>query len=337
MKAKKMVCYFSATLIVMLFQVFCITTAIAKEPIKWKAVSSWSKEYVNTRYFLIPWVEKINKELAGEIEVSWVGPESIPPFEQLQPVKTGIVDILSTHSAYHSGEVAICMAMDLFNASSKERRDAGFYKIMDDIYREKANMHFLGAGCDNTGYHLMLRKKCINSADLSGLKVRTSPFYDPFITTLNGAPVRVAGGEIYSALEKGVVDGACWPAFGALDYKWYEVCEYQIRPRFGETVHPFLINLDSWNKLSKELQDKVTKITMEVEEESRIKLTEAWKKEENELVELGMKLCDLPKEEKEIFSNTFYEETWKLVLKLDPKNGEKLKEAVDKFLEERNN
>ena len=304
-------------------------------PIKWKALSSWSTDYTNTKYFLIPWVEKINEKLKGKLEVTWVGPEAVPPFEQIKPLKVGVFDVLATHSAYHAGAVAVGMGMDLFSASSKERRAAGFYRLVDEVYRKKVNAHYLGAGCDGTGYHLMLRNTCIKRADLSGLKIRTSPFYDPFITSLKGATVRVPGGEVYSALEKGVVDGACWPAFGAFNYKWYEVAKWQVRPRFGETVHPLLVNVDSWNKLSPDLQKQVTEITLEVEEESRAKLMAAWQAEEQELVKLGMKLCVLPPDQAEKYLDTFYTATWNMVIKLDKENGPKLKELADFFFRER--
>ena len=141
--------------------------------------------------------------------------------------------------------------------------------------------------------------------------------------------MRVPGGEVYSALEKGVVDGACWPAFGAFNYKWYEVAKWQVRPRFGETVHPLLVNVDSWNKLSPDLQKQVTEITLEVEEESRAKLMAAWQAEEQELVKLGMKLCVLPPDQAEKYLDTFYTATWNMVIKLDKENGPKLKELAD--------
>ena len=305
------------------------TSASFAEPIKWKVLASWNVESIGTRAFLVPWVERINETLKGKLHINWVGPEAVPPFEQLRPVKKGVFNVLFTAPAYHASQIAVGMGMNLFTASSKERREAGLYKLLDEAYRQRHNLHFLGIGCDWAGLHLMLKERCIDKADLIGLKIRSNPFYDPLIQTLNGATVKIKGGEIYSALEKGVVDGACWPAFGAKDFKWYEVVKYQVRPRFGETVYFFLVNLDDWNKLPKDLQKKITEITMEIEEEGRQAHISAWEKEEKELVQLGMNLCVLPPKEAKKFLDVFYDKTWSYVLKLDPEYGPRLKKAVD--------
>jgi TRAP-type C4-dicarboxylate transport system substrate-binding protein len=306
-------------------------SAQAQKATEWRLISSWGPDHPQVKRFLIPFVDEVNKRSGGRLKISWVGPEAVPPFEQLKPVREGIFDASYTHSAYHMGEIAVGMGMDLFFAKSGERRAAGLYKIVDEAYRKKGNVTYV-AGCgDGVGYHLMLKKK-IDKADLTGLKIRTSPFYDPMIKDLGGAPVRIAGGEIYTALEKGVVDGACWPAMGALDYKWYEVAKYMVRPRFGEPVELILVNLNSWNRLPKDLQDLLTKIATEIEGKGRVAMVSSFENEEKELQKRGMELLTLPPKEAEKYLNAFYERSWEeLVLKRDSEFGPRLKEAVDRM------
>ena len=67
---------------------------------------------------------------------------------------------------------------------------------------------------------------------------------------LGASPVVLPHGEIYTALEKGVVDGAAFPLIGVLDYRWYEVAKYLLRPTFGNLAHSILINLNTWNRLT---------------------------------------------------------------------------------------
>lgn len=310
---------------------FLFRPAHAQKVIEWKMLSSWTPEYIYVRKALIPFVEKVNQRAAGRLKISWVGPEAVPPFEQLKPVREGLFDAIFTHSAYHLGEVAVGTGMDLFSATGKERRAAGLLKILDEAYRKKANVTYLAGMADGVGFHLMLKKK-IDKADLTGLKIRTSPFYDPMISGLGGAPVRVAGGEVYSALEKGVVDGACWTALGAIDYKWYEVVKYMVRPFFGEVVSPILVNLNSWNRLPKDLQDLLTRIAIESEELYRPSMISSVKSEDKELQKRGMELLVLPPKEAEKFLNTFYEQSWEgLVLKRDSEFGPRFKEAADRM------
>jgi len=306
-------------------------SAQAQKAIEWRMIISWTPEFIAVKKLFIPFVEKVNKRAEGRLKISWVGPEAVPPFEQLKPVREGLFDASFTHSAYHMGEISVGTGMDLFSATGKERRAAGLNKIVDEAYRKKANVTYLAAMPDGVGYHLMLKKK-IDKADLTGLKIRCTLFYDPLIKTLGGVPVRIPGGEIYSALEKGVVDGATWPALGALDYKWYEVAKYQVRPCFGEAIYQVLVNLDSWSRLPKDLQDLLTKTAIEVEEEGRAALIASLEGEEKELQKRGMELLPLSSKEAEKYLTTFYERSWEeLILKREPEFGPRLKEAVDRM------
>lgn len=307
------------------------TPAQAQKAVEWRMLSSWTPEFVVIRKILVPFVEKVNKRSAGKLKISILGPEAVPSFEQLKPVREGLFNACFTNSAYHVGEISLGQGMDLFEATGKERRAAGIVKIVDEAYRKKVNVTCIAA-IPAVGYHIILRNQKIDKADLTGLKIRTSPFYDPLVKALGGAPVRVAAGEIYTALEKGVVDGSTWPILGALDYKWYEVAKYMVRPAFGETVFTVLVNLDSWNRLSKDLQDLLTQIAIESEEEGHMAMKNELGTEEKELLKKGMELDVLPPQEGEKYLNTFYERSWQeLILKQEPEFGPRLKEAVDRM------
>ncbi len=309
--------------------------AQAQKTIEWRMIASWGTEHPQVRNFLIPFVEKVNQRASGKLKISWVGPEAVPPFEQLKPVREGLFDASYTHSAYHMGEISVGTGMDLLLATAKERRDAGLNKIVDEAYRKKANVTYLSAMADGVGYHLMLKKK-IDRADLTGFKIRGTLFYDPLIKAFGGVPVRIAGGEVYSALEKGVVDGACWPAIGAVDYKFYEVAKYEVRPRFGDAVEFILVNLNSWNRLPKDLQNLVTNIAVEIEEKGRAAMMGMLESEEKEVQRHGMELLVLPPKEAEKYLNTFYELSWEeLVLKREPEFGPRLKKAADQIVKKK--
>jgi TRAP-type C4-dicarboxylate transport system substrate-binding protein len=84
--------------------------------------------------------------------------------------------------------------------------------------------------------------------------------------------------------------------------------------------------------LPKDLQDLLTQIAMEVEEEGRISMIGSLESDEKELQKRGMDLLALPPKEAEKFLNAFYERSWEeLVLKREPEFGPRLKEAVDRM------
>lgn len=316
---------------VLLFGVLLCGSVQAQKAIEWRMLVSWTAEDTAVKTIINPFIEKVNQRAAGKLKISKFGPEAVPAFQQLKPVRDGLFDALYTHPAYHMGDISLAQGLDLVSATGKERRDAGLLGIVDEAYRKRVNITYVGAPPDGVGYNLILKKK-ISKADLTGLKIRTNPFYDPIVKALGGAAVGIAPGEIYSALEKGVVDGSTWPAIGITDYKWYEVTKYLLRPRFGESCRGILVNLNSWNRLPKELQDLVTKAAIETEDETPKIQRALLASEEKELQKRGMELLVLPPAEAQKFLSTFYERSWaELVVQRDPEYGPKLKEAADRL------
>ena len=73
-------------------------------------------------------------------------------------------------------------------------------------YNQKLIAGFFSApGC----FHIMLKNPLADGPlPLEGQKIRANRTYTPVIEPLGGSIVTLAAGEIYSAMEKGVVDGA---------------------------------------------------------------------------------------------------------------------------------
>lgn len=305
------------------------TEAAQEKAIEWRMLCGWTPDIIYVRQLFLPFVERVNKRAAGKMKITYFGPEAVPPFEQLKPVREGLFDAVYTVAAYHPGEVPAAQGASLFTAGSKERRASGLYKLMDELYRKKANVTFLGAIPDGTGYTFLLKKK-IDKADLTGFKIRSTPYYDPLIKALNGIPVTIPPADVYSALEKGVVDGAGRTTIGVMDYHFEEVTKYDVKPAFGEGVFQINVNMNSWNKLPKDLQDLLTKTMIEMEEEGRAAMISALEGEEKELVKRGMEMIVLPPKEAEKYLKLFYDRSWEeLVLKHDPDFGPRLKKISD--------
>jgi TRAP-type C4-dicarboxylate transport system substrate-binding protein len=320
---------------IVLFSSFLMSAEMAlgaDKPIELKVLSAWTNEYVFVREWLLPYIKKLNERSDGRLKVTLVGPEAVPPFEQLRPISLGNFDINFTAAPYHMGEVSAGALLEIIKGTPAELREAGFYKLMDEAY-EKVNVKVLGYACGDVGYHFVLKKK-LAKADFTGFKIRATPTYIPLVKALGGATVMVPGGEVYSALEKGIVDGAAWPAVGALDYKWYEVSKYLLRPTFGEVHENLLINLTKWNSIPSDLQNLITQITQETEEEGYKRFTNVRIEEEKKLLSKGMELNVLPPEEGEKLIKTYYERSWEeLGMKYSPEYAPTMKKMADQLVE----
>src|SRR5436190_767043 len=95
-----------------------------------------------------------------------------------------------------------------------------------------------------TASQIILRQPVGPSGDLQGRKIRGTVTYAGVFNLLGASPVVLAPADIYTSLEKGVVDGAGWPVLGVLDYRWYEVAKYIVRPTFGMLTYPIFMNMD---------------------------------------------------------------------------------------------
>ena len=113
------------------------------------------------------------------------------------------------------------------------------------------NAILLARHIDNNPFHLYLTKP-ISGPDLTGLKLRITPVYRDFFQALGATVVQTAPGEVYTALERGVVDGYGWPITGIFDLGWHEKTKYRVDPGFYSAEVSILINKNAWAKLNEQ-------------------------------------------------------------------------------------
>ena len=139
-----------------------------------------------------------------------------------------------------------------------ELRKNGGYDAMAALYAQKMNAIFLARLVDNNPFHLYLNKP-IDKADLTGLKLRITPVYRDFFQALGATVVQTAPGEVYTALERGVVDGYGWPITGIFDLGWNEKTKYRVDPGFYTAEVSVLVNKATWDKLTDAQKDVLRK------------------------------------------------------------------------------
>lgn len=287
-----------------------------------RVLSSWDQSYAAVGEALIPFIEALEAETTAELSLGMVGPETVPPFEQLDPVARGLFDMLYTNGAYHFNDIAVGMSLDAMNGNAEKLREAGVWQAVDAQYQE-IGLKLIAVLLDLNGYHIMLKEPVGDNA-LEGRRVRGTPIYHPVIEALGGAPVVLPGGEIYPALERGVVDGAAWPTVGAVGFKWYEVADYLMRPTFGQVSHMVLMNLDTWNGLDDQTRSEIETIAAKFELEAN-EIFDGLAASERETLEAeGMKTTEVSDEMAEKISEAWFTGTLDLAATKNP-------EAIDEI------
>jgi tripartite ATP-independent transporter DctP family solute receptor len=92
--------------------------------------------------------------------------------------------------------------------------------------------------------------------DLSGLKIRVmeSPMAMNMVRTLGGSPTPISWGELYTALQQGVVDGAENNPPSFFLSRHYEICKYYSLNEHTAVPDILVIGTVAWNRLSAQEQ-----------------------------------------------------------------------------------
>jgi TRAP-type C4-dicarboxylate transport system substrate-binding protein len=140
------------------------------------------------------------------------------------------------------------------------------------VWNQKANLQYLARMVDETPFHLYLTKK-IDKPDLTGFKIRVTPVYRDFFASMGATLIQTPPGEVYTALERGVVDGYGWPIQGIFDLNWHEKTKFRVDPGFYNAEVSIIMNLDAWKKLSDKQRAYIQKQALALEAQNGV-----WKK-----------------------------------------------------------
>ena len=190
---------------------------------------------------------------------------------------------------------------------------SGVWDFVDKFYQEKHGLKMVAMmSTSMSGYHLFTKEPLSEKGDLAGRKVRGTPTYHGVIRALGAEPVVLPGSEIYSALQKGIVDGAGWPAAGMVSMKHYEVASFRLRPTFGVATQPVFINLSAWKKMSEAEQSVLLEAGKLTELQMPWLGNKIQAEEDAALDKLGVKILTLTPEMATKVEQAFMKSIWDL-------------------------
>jgi len=292
-------------LVFMLYGAGMVSTAPAAEKaIKWRLQSS--HDAGTERYPIFKkWLEDVKKASGGRLDISLFPPGGIvKPFDSFEAVSKGVMEAHQSYPAYWRG---IDPAMSLFcnvpfglGGADYLNWYYGFGGL--DIMRKayaKYNIHVVGVFGYGTELHYF--KAPINSLkDFKGKKARYSSTAADLMKELGVAVVMLPGGEVYTALATGTIDGT---DFGDLktnyDLGFHEITKYIIAPGFHEPVSmgEICVNMNAWKKLPDDLKAllEMSVKAMAVDVNARMEVTSA--QALIKFKEKGMTITRLPEED----------------------------------------
>jgi len=307
----------------------CLAAGVASaQEVTLRVVSAFAE---NTTYVknLEPMMAKLNAEGKGVLQLNFIGgPKAMPPFEVGNAVRTGVVDIGMSTGAFYTNIMPEADALKLTQLPATELRKNGAVDLINKVWNEKANMQYLGRVIDFTPFHLYLTKK-IDKPDLTGLKLRITPVYRDFFQALGATVVQTAPGEVYTALERGVVDGYGWPINGIFDFNWQEKTKFRVDPGFYSAEVSLVMNLDKWKSLSPQQKDFLMRQVIAHEAAN-----ESWKKVNEDDIkrqaQAGIQTITFDPATAKQYRDKAYDVAWTNLIKASPQYGPQMRQLFSR-------
>jgi TRAP-type C4-dicarboxylate transport system substrate-binding protein len=307
---------------------FLLSSSILNATERLTTITFSQRDTVWTRNFNL-FADEVRRASRDEVRFRYAGgPEAIPPFEQIEAVRRGVVQVALLPAAYFVSFLPEADAMKLSPYLPWEERQNGIHAFYDKLMQERLNVLYLGRLSAGIRYHFYF-KKAVKDADFSGLKIRVTPIYEPFVRSLKGSPVTMAASEVYVALERGVIDGLGWPSIGFADLGWHEVVGFVMEPGFYQTDVCVLINLDAWKRLSPPTQELLRRVMEKTEKESFQSSAKTALEERRLLTEKGLKVVRLEEPLAGEYLGLAAKSAWDRILARCPENGPILKKLME--------
>lgn len=197
---------------------------------------------------MVPWGKEVAEKSGGRLSLRVFPSMQLggKPPELYRQMARGLSDITFTLPGYTSADFPLMalselpgMARDAFDGTRKLWQHLKFFTD-GEMKDSRPLVMWTGDAAA-----VMTRSKPVRRLeDMKGLKIRTpSSAQSESLVALGATPIDMPAGQIYNAIERGVVDGALISMAGAIDFKLLEVCRhYTIDIPVGRS--PFIINMN---------------------------------------------------------------------------------------------
>ena len=234
----------------------------SKEEFKWKMVMPWTEGilfYDMAQHF----ADTVALASGGRLEIKlFPAGALVGAMESFDAVSKGSAQIGHDWPGYWKGknEAFVAFASVPFGLDAEGYNiwlyERGGLKMMQDLYGQY-NLYALPGGNGGQEMGLFSNKKATKMTDFKGLRVRTPGWYMDIMNSLGASVTPLPGGEVYLALERGVIDAAEFST-PAMNYPmgFDEITKYVIEPGVHQpsVQCAIFINKDAWDKLPSDLK-----------------------------------------------------------------------------------
>lgn len=280
-----------------------------------QAVTSLQQTNTLTKSFLETMVKPHNAANGALVRINYKGgQEIVPPRKAANALKRGQFDMLHSPTAYYIGTVPEGFALLAANQGPSALRRNGAWEILEEVYMKKAGAQLLAWGESMTSYHMYLAKRPRMKdglPDLTGMKMRATGTYRPLFRALGASTINIKGSEIFTAMQRGTVDGFGFTDVSIVPNGFHKVIKYRVVPNFYQTNTVITVNAAVWKGLSDAQRASLVKDAIAYETSSIHFVEKSRQQEETELKKAGVEDIVLRGDAAARYLDLAHQEIWK--------------------------
>ena len=233
--------------------------SFAQKKIKWKMVTSWPKNFPGLGAGAETLANYINLLSGGSLKIKVFGAnELVPPLGVFDYVSSGGAEMGHSGAYYWKGktEAAQFFSSVPFGMTAQEMNAWLYYgdglQLWEKVYKD---FNLVPRPAGNTGVQMggWFNKEINSTDDLKGLKMRIPGLGGEVLARAGGTPFTLAGSEIFTSLQTGVIDATEWVGpYNDRAFGLHKAAKFYYYPGWHEPGPSLecIINKDAYNSLS---------------------------------------------------------------------------------------
>ena len=235
----------------------------APKVIEWKLVTTWPKGLPGLGAAPENFARRVNEASGGRLRIKVFGAgEIVPAFEVFDAVSRGVAEAGHGASYYWKGKIpaAVFFTAVPFGMTAQEANGwlhyGGGLALWRELYAPFGVIPYAGG---STGVQMAgwFNTRLNSREDLAGLKMRIPGLAGEVFDAAGGSAVRLAGGEVYTSMQTGVIDAVEWVGpFNDRTLGLMEVGDYYYYPGWHEpgAMLETIVNAEALAALPEDLQ-----------------------------------------------------------------------------------
>jgi len=208
-------------------------------------------------------MERIKERTGGLLNITVV-PKGVLPLkaeDELPAVSSGVLD-MATMYCRQEAAFPVLSVRDVTGLVRDQTEQVKVHYATFPIYERELNkmdIHQLAYHAFGMNHIMVLNEPVDDISDLGRLKIRSYNLEcSARIEAMNGVPVTISLSEVFTSLQKGVVDGVVTGISGTYGGKFHTVAPYGYYTPFNPPIYTMVVNKTLWESLPADIQEIAT-------------------------------------------------------------------------------